>query len=262
MKIPMFQVDAFTNSVFCGNPAAVCVLDHWLEDKVLQAIAAENNLSETAFVVAKKDRYHLRWFTPVSEVDLCGHATLATAHILFRYFQIHQKRLIFETLSGELYVQAADSGYSMNFPSWKPKPCKVPDTLLQALNPKPSVVLKTRDYVCVYEREAQIVQQIPEMDLLKTLDVTGIIVTAPGDEVDFVSRFFAPKEGIPEDPVTGSAHSSLIPYWSEHLSKKEMIAKQLSKRGGDLLCKDLGGRVEIMGEAIVFFHGEIYLKDF
>lgn len=233
MKIPFFQVDAFTSSVFGGNPAAVCILEAWLENDVLQKIAAENNLSETAFLVPKSSgNYELRWFTPTIEVDLCGHATLASAFVLFGYFDHDKPVLIFQTTSGELSVARFENLLSMNFPARPPAEIKPPEMLCEALGVEASYVLAARDLLAVFEDEKTIQNMTPDFDKIKKIKSHfAVIVTAPGKHSDFVSRFFAPNAGINEDPVTGSAHCTLIPYWAKRLNKNKLHAFQLSKRG-------------------------------
>jgi PhzF family phenazine biosynthesis protein len=260
MKIPIYQIDAFTNSVFSGNPAAVCPLNEWLEDRSLQLIAAENNLSETAFFVKQKNCYELRWFTPTMEVDLCGHATLASAFVIFNHLDSSLNEISFKTTkAGTLIVKRENDLIAMDFPSRKAQPCKTSNVLIQAFRITPSEVLLARDYLVVFESEEQIKLLKPDMNRIMLLDSLGVIVTAPGKKSDFVSRFFAPKAGIPEDPVTGSAHSTLIPYWSERLNKKSTHAFQFSQRGGELFCEDLGERVKIAGKAVSYLEGAIYL---
>jgi PhzF family phenazine biosynthesis protein len=259
MKVSLYQVDAFTSTLFQGNPAAVCPLDEWLEDQQMQAIAAENNLSETAFIVLRDNYYDLRWFTPVIEVKLCGHATLASAHVVFQFLNTSLTQVEFSTKSGILTVERDGSLLSMNFPSRPPTPCAIPDDLVQALGVQPQEVLLSRDYLVVYDSEDTILSLCPNMEQLLKLDCLGIIVTAQGKDADFVSRFFAPKAGVPEDPVTGSAHCTLIPYWSEKLNKKMLRALQVSKRGGELFCEDLDDRVKISGHAVTYLEGFIYL---
>lgn len=257
MKIPLYQIDAFTNKLFKGNPAAVCPLDVWPEDEKLQAIAAENNLSETAFFVEKNSRYELRWFTPKSEVDLCGHATLASAFVIFQFIDKNLANVEFTTKSGILNVERNDPVLSMNFPSRPASPCPAPEQLLKGLGTDPEKVLLSRDYLVVYDSEEKIRMIQPDMNSLAELDTVGIIITSPGESSDFVSRFFAPKIGIPEDPVTGSAHCTLIPYWSERLNKTELHAFQLSERGGEIFCENLGDRVKISGQAVKYLEGFI-----
>ncbi len=257
--LTIFQVDAFTSKLFGGNPAAVCPLETWQSDETMQKLAAENNLSETAFFVKEGDGYHLRWFTPEFEIDLCGHATLATAFVLFNYLNYTGKVIKFRTESGVLEVTKKDDLIELDFPSRVPQPCEAPEGLLKGLNIQPAKVLKSRDYFLVYEDEALIKQIIPDFKYLNQLDVVGIIVTAASSEVDFVSRFFVPNSVIGEDPVTGSAHCNLIPYWSKELNKTTLTAKQLSARGGELFCEDKGERVTMAGNAVLYLKGEYYL---
>jgi len=255
MKLPIYQVDAFTKKVFAGNPAAVVPLPDWLPDNTLQAIAAENNLSETAFIVKKEGGYDLRWFTPVMEVDLCGHATLASAFVLFDILGSADKSITFSTKSGKLTVTNEGNLLTMDFPSRPPVPCPTPADLIDGLGKVPIELLRSRDYFAVFSTEQEIKSLTPDFTALARLDCTGITVTARSTHVDFVSRFFAPQAGIPEDPVTGSAHCSLIPYWAEKLGKKKLHALQVSARGGELFCEDMGERVKISGNAVVFFSG-------
>ncbi|HVU88556.1 MAG TPA: PhzF family phenazine biosynthesis protein [Pirellulales bacterium] len=260
MAIPVFQVDAFTNRVFGGNPAAICPLDEWLPDATLQAIAAEHNLSETAYLRRSSPGvYDLRWFTPAVEVDLCGHATLASALVVFDHLEPWLNEVGFDTRSGRLLVRRADGRLLMDFPSRKPVPCEEPVFLIEGLGLRPQQVLKASDYVAVYATEEEVRSLEPDMRLLKELPSRGVIVTAPGREVDFVSRFFAPQSGIDEDPVTGSAHSTLIPYWSERLQKSQLHALQVSRRQGELWCADRGERVEISGQAVLYSRGTILI---
>ncbi|MBL7074857.1 PhzF family phenazine biosynthesis protein [candidate division KSB1 bacterium] len=259
MKIPIYQVDAFTDKVFGGNPAAVCPLDNWVDDEILQAIAAENNLSETAFFVKQGNDFELKWFTPKTEVELCGHATLASAHILYNHLDYKDHQINFITKSGVLKVTKKNDIISMNFPSTKPVPVEIPKELTNGLGYEPSEVLKSRDYLAVFKDEETILSIKPDFEILKKLDCLGIIVTAKGNNSDFVSRFFAPGVGIPEDPVTGSAHVTLVPYWSEKLNKKSLYAIQMSKRRGELFCEDLGERVLISGKAVTYCEGSIVL---
>lgn len=257
MKNPIFQVDAFTSVLYTGNPAAVCPLRDWPKDDILQAIAQENNLSETAFFVRDKRGYHIRWFTPAAEVDLCGHATLASAYVILKYIEKELDRVIFHSKSGELKVSQKEDLLCMDFPSQPPEPCKAPLELIEGLGKKPEFVLRSEDYLAVYA-DAEDVQGLdPNMNLLKKVDLRGIIVTAKGDDCDFVSRFFAPKLGVNEDPVTGSAHCALTPFWSKQLNKKKLHALQLSKRGGELFLEDLGDRVVISGNAALYMEGVI-----
>jgi PhzF family phenazine biosynthesis protein len=259
MKIPFYQIDAFTRTVFSGNPAAVCPLETWLEDDKLQAIAMENNLSETAFFVRSNERYELRWFTPKVEVDLCGHATLAAAHVIFNFLDRSNEIVMFHTKSGPLRVERRGDLLSMNFPSSPGKACPAPESLILGLGIKPREVLLSRDYLAVYDTVDTVERMKPDMNHLLDLECLGVIVTAPGTESDFVSRFFAPKVGVPEDPVTGSAHCTLIPYWSEKLGKSTLHAVQLSERGGELFCEDLADKVQIAGHAVTYLEGSISL---
>ena len=262
MKTPIYQVDAFTDRLFGGNPAAICPLETWLPDELMQKIAAENNLAETAFFVPDGDGFMLRWFTPELEIDLCGHATLASAHLLFTELGFAGDMITFKTkVAGELIVTKNNGVYTMDFPSRPPQNCEVPDILLEALggDVSPSIIQKARDYFVVYEHEAAIINLKPDFRLMEKIDVIGIIVTAPGEESDFVSRFFAPSCSVPEDPVTGSAHCTLIPYWAKRLGKNSMHAYQLSARKGELWCENNGDRVKISGQAVTFLRGEIYI---
>jgi PhzF family phenazine biosynthesis protein len=259
MKIPIYQVDAFTREVFAGNPAAVCPLDEWLEDETLAAIAAENNLSETAFFVRRGERYDLRWFTPETEIDLCGHATLASARVILDYLEPGREGVRFDTKSGELVVRREGDMLAMDFPSRPPARCDPHDNLIPALGAHPEAVLASRDYLVVYRNEGDVKKLRPDMALLATVDKFAVIVTAPGRDADFVSRFFAPGAGISEDPVTGSAHCTLVPYWSRRLAKKSLFARQVSPRGGELWCEDMGERVKIAGHSVMFMRGEISL---
>jgi len=259
MKIPLFQVDAFTGRLFGGNPAAVCLLESWLDDHVLQSIATENNLSETAFLIPREGCYDLRWFTPKAEIDLAGHPTLAAAHVVFELLEPGLSRVRFLSPSGPLTVTKEEDRLAMDFPSRPGKPCPPPEPLLRGLKAVPKEVLLARDHLAVFETEDQVLALSPDMAALSELDSMAVIVTAPGREVDFVSRFFAPKMGIPEDPVTGSAHCTLIPYWSERLGKKELRARQVSERIGELWCRDQGERVTISGQAVLFLEGQIHL---
>ncbi len=258
MKIKMFQADAFTESLFGGNPAAVCPLREWISDDLMQNIAKENNLSETAFFVREGDVFGLRWFTPAAEVDLCGHATLATAHILFDELGYEKEEINFETKSGRLVVKKDGDHLLMDFPSDAMSQVEAPPILFQALGIRPtSHTFKSDDYMVVLNSEKDVANLQPDFRMLKEVNARGIIVTAPGNEVDFVSRFFAPQVGIDEDPVTGSAHTKLTPYWSERLGKKEMKAHQISERVGTLMVRDMGERVEIIGKAVTYLKGEI-----
>lgn len=263
MQLPIFQIDAFTSRVFGGNPAAVVPLSQWLPDAVLQAIAAENNLAETAFFVPRgaQGEYELRWFTPKVEVDLCGHATLATAHLLFTRIIPEAKKVRFTTQSGWLAVTREGERLALDFPARPPAPCASAEVLSveKALGVTPAAVLAARDYFVVL-RSAEAVRSLnPDLVQVAALERFAVIVTAPGDDCDFVSRFFAPAQGIAEDPVTGSAHCTLIPYWSRRLGKISLLGRQLSSRGGELFCEDLGERVSIAGHAVLYLEGTIHI---
>ena len=258
MKIPIYQVDAFTSTLFEGNPAAVCPLRNWIDKDIMQKIAQENNLSETAFFVKKDNIFEIRWFTPVAELDLAGHPTLATTHVILKELKINLEKVVFKTnINDTLNVAYRDNLYLMDFPSRDPRVENNIDKIADALGRKPKELYKHRDAVAIFDTEDDIRNLYPDMEKLKKLDYPAVIVTAVGNNVDFVSRNFAPKLGIPEDPVTGSAHCELIPYWSKTLNKKELLAHQISNRGGKLYCTHQGDRVTIGGEAITFMRGEI-----
>jgi predicted PhzF superfamily epimerase YddE/YHI9 len=259
MKIPLYHVDAFTDRVFGGNPAAVCPLEEWLPDELLQAVAAENNLPETAFFVRRGERYHLRWFTPAVEVGLCGHATLASAFVIFERLEPVRERVDFDTRSGGLSVVRQGGRLAMDFPAKPPVPCEPPPGLLEGLGGEPLEVLKADYYLVVYETEAAVRALRPNFGALRAATTGGVIVAAPGEEVDFVSRFFAPSYGIDEDPVTGSAHCTLIPFYAQRLGKSSLLARQVSARGGELYCEHRGERVTIGGEAVLYLEGSIRL---
>ncbi len=259
MNIPIYQVDAFTDKLFEGNPAAVCPLEDWLSPELMQNIAAENNLSETAFFVRKEKIFELRWFTPKIEVDLCGHATLASAHVIFNHLGYSEEQITFSAVSGELRVTRTNGRLILDFPSSPPSPAKIKEELIQGLGMRPIEVHKSRDYLAVFGSEADILSLKPDFDILGKLDCLGIIVSAKGKSCDFVSRFFAPAAGINEDPVTGSAHTTLIPFWAERLKKNVLHAFQLSRRKGELFCEYAGDRVKIGGHAVTFFVGEVSL---
>ena len=261
MRLRLYQLDAFADRVFAGNPAAVCPLEAWLPDATMQAISAENNVSETAFFVPEGEAYALRWFTPTVEVDLCGHATLASAFVIFRDLQPGLERVVFRTRSaGELAVGRDGDLLALDFPSRPPGPCAVPSELAAALGASPSTVLASRDYLAVFEAAGAVAALRPDFAALAALDRFAVIATAPGaDGIDFVSRFFAPARGVSEDPATGSAHCSLIPYWAELLGKTRLEARQLSQRGGALSCALRGDRVTIAGRVVPYFEGTIML---
>jgi len=260
MTIRQFVVDAFASRPFRGNPAAICPLARWPEDGVLQAIAAENNLSETAFMVPVSGSFELRWFTPVAEVDLCGHATLAAAHVLFHHLGLEGEQVSFFTRSGELVVKRQPPYLCMALPASDPQPCTAPPALLQGLGGTPEACLAAEDYLVVYADERAVRALTPDLQLLTRIGLRGVIVTAPGTDCDFVSRFFAPKLGIEEDPVTGSAHCQLAPYWSGRLGKNPLSAVQVSARQGEIGCQLEGDRVLLFGRAVTFLQGEILLE--
>jgi len=257
--LPIFQIDAFSDRVFGGNPAAVCPLDEWLDESVMQTIATENNLSETAFFVARGGGdYDIRWFTPVAEIDLAGHPTLATAWLIVNRLDSNRDSVTFHTKIGDVLTVEQDGDLLvMDFPARPPAPADISVEIAQALGAEPVEALAARDGLAVFENEAQVKALKPDMAKIANLDYLGVIATAPGDDCDFVSRFFAPKHGVPEDPVTGSAHCTLIPYWSERLGKKELHARQISARGGELFCEHLGDRVKIGGRAALYMEGSI-----
>ncbi len=262
MKLDIFQVDAFTNKAFGGNPAAVVPLFAWLPDEVMLAIAAENNLAETAFFVQNGDRYDIRWFTPKVEVNLCGHATLATAFVIFECLKLESETIKFHShRSGPLGVTKEGGKMVLDFPAYPVTEIERSDELAGAIGAIPSKVFETQGnmVMLLLENEAQIRGLWPDVNALLGIDYDEFIVTAPGDDCDFASRMFAPRIGINEDPVTGAIHCSLIPYWADQLGKNEMFARQVSERGGELFCKLDGERVRIGGEAVLYLKGEIYV---
>jgi len=260
MLVPIYQVDAFTDRLFGGNPAGVCPLEQWLPEETMQRIAMENNLSETAFFVKKDGGFHIRWFTPKVEVNLCGHATLASAHVIFHDLGYSGEVISFESRSGILNVRKESDLLILDFPANKPQRAALPDDFVQSLNITPVQCYRGKeDYLLLYKSQQEIEALIPDFRKLEKVDARAMIVTAPGDKVDFVSRFFAPRVGVDEDPVTGSAHTVLIPFWAEKLGKDEMKALQLSRRGGTLFCRLRGDRVDIGGRAVTFMKGEILL---
>lgn len=259
MELKLYQLDAFASQLFEGNPAAVCPLESWLDDAVMQKLAAENNLSETAFFVKQGDAYDIRWFTPSSEVNLCGHATLASAYVVFNELGFPGDTIHFNSKSGELRVTRNGTLLSLDFPSQPPHECKPPEALLRAINFTPVECLMHDDYILVLESEDQVRNISPDFRLLSTLDLRGVCITAPGDKHDFVSRFFAPKHGIDEDPVTGSSFTQLAPYWSKRLNKTCLSARQISARGGEVECELVGDRVRISGKVTRYMNATIYL---
>lgn len=265
MNFPLYWIDAFTDRVFAGNPAAVVPLTQWLPAETMQRIAFENGLAETAFFVPTgPGRYHLRWFTPELEMDLCGHATLASSFVVFNHLGVAIDRIVFDSRSGPLIVtRRPDGRLELDFPSRPPVAVatgQMPPALLPGLGAPPLWTGKARDYLCVYSTAQEVLALRPDFAALNRIDVIGIIATAPGqDGVDFVSRFFAPNCGVPEDPVTGSAHCTLVPYWAEKLGKTMLIARQVSARGGELLCELAGDRVKMAGHTVLYLKGEISL---
>ena len=258
MRLKIFQIDAFTEAVFGGNPAAICPLESWLDDATMQAIAYENNLSETAFFVPADGAYDLRWFTPLAEVDLCGHATLASAYVVFHHLRPDADSVSFDTRSGRLDVTRDDHGFTMDFPALAANPVVAPADLAAGLGVEPEAVFADMDYLVLFETEAQIRGIEPDLTALARLDERrGVIVTAPGETADFVSRFFSPRMGVPEDPVTGSAHCMLAPFWAERLGKTTLRAYQASARGGVVHCTVAGERVRLSGRAVQYLEGTI-----
>jgi PhzF family phenazine biosynthesis protein len=258
MRAPLFQIDAFASKAFQGNPAAVCPLSSWPEAALLQQIAAENNLSETAFLVPRGGDFEIRWFTPTVEVDLCGHATLASAHVLFRHLQPGRTHVVFHSRSGELPVAQSGSHLELSFPALPASPVPLTEAFVRALGARPRELhASAGDYLAVFDSEAQVRALAPDLVKVAALDRSGVIVTAAGSAVDFVSRYFAPRDGIPEDPVTGSAHCTLAPYWGQRLGKTALSARQVSARGGELRCRLANERVLIAGEAVTYLVGEV-----
>lgn len=260
MTLPIYQVDAFASKLFSGNPAAVVPLDRWIDDDIMQKIASENNLAETAFFVKENEYYHIRWMTPIKEVNLCGHATLASAFVIFNFIEKESKKINFISRSGILSVEKNDNYLTLDFPINYPTPTVRPETISQCFDREPLEIWEGGEYLfLVFDSEDYIRKLKPNFELIKKLHPIHIIVTAQGKEVDFVSRMFAPNLGINEDPVTGSAHTVLTPYWSEKLGKKKMIAHQLSERGGEIYCENLGDRVKISGRAVLYLTGKLFL---
>ena len=260
MIVPFFQIDAFTDSLFHGNPAGVCPLESWLPDETMQLIAAENNLAETAFIVQEGDKYRIRWFTPLVEVDLCGHATLASAFVLFHHLGFKGEEIIFNSRSGPLTVVRDGEFLTLDFPTDSLEKIVLPPDLEKSLNRLPAEVYQgATDYLLIYDSQEEVESLAPDFRLMKECLGRGVIASSPGRDTDFVSRFFAPQVGIDEDPVTGSAHTTLTPYWAEKLGKKEMTARQISARGGYLRCQHLGNRVKLSGQAVTYLSGKLHL---
>ncbi len=257
MKLSIYQIDAFAENPFEGNPAAICPLEEWLSDELMQSIAEENNLSETAFFVPTEQGFHIRWFTPDTEVDICGHATLASAYVIFTILGYKGEEINFESKSGPLKVTNNEGLMVMDFPSQPPIKCEMPDGIAQAFNITPIECLKAEDYIVVFSGEEEVRAVQPKLAALMDIDLRGVAITAKSNKYDFISRFFAPKLGINEDPVTGSAHTQLVPYWSTVLGDTKFHAKQVSPRGGELFCELQKDRVLIAGKAIMYLAGEI-----
>lgn len=257
MKLPIYQIDAFAEKTFEGNPAAVVPLDEWLPDEVMQSIAEENNLAETVFFVPKGSGFHIRWFTPKDEVKLCGHATLASAYVLFNCLGYEGSEICFDSLSGPLTVIKNGDLFTLDFPNQKPAICEAPEALIQGLGKHHLQCLVNEDYVAVFASEAEVAAIKPDFRALEELDRRGVIVTAPGEKSDFVARFFAPKLGVLEDPVTGSAYTQIAPLWAEQLGKTSLSAIQISPRTGKLQCEVKGDRVLISGKAVQYLEGSI-----
>jgi PhzF family phenazine biosynthesis protein len=258
MKLPIYQIDAFAEKVFEGNPAAVVPLETWLPDSLMQQIAMENNLSETAFFVPAENGFHIRWFTPLAEVNLCGHATLASAHVLFNLLNFAESEIRFQSRSGILTVKKENNLIVLDFPASPITEIAIPDEVAKAFHIQPVACFKGRDdYMLIFENEEQVAQLKPDFQQLVRANTRGVICTSKSETYDFISRFFAPAVGVNEDPVTGSAHTMLIPYWSGVLGKNELTAKQVSARGGIMFCKNCGVRVEIGGKAVTYLAGEI-----
>ena len=260
--LQIFQIDAFTSEIFKGNPACVMPLDNWLPDDTLLKIAKENNVSETAYFIKKEDHFYLRWFTPEIEMDLCGHATLATAYCLRNHLNYKKDSVKFDSMSGELVVKFNDDYMQMDFPHRKPLKSDLPQNILDSLSIKPIEILKSRDYVLVYDNEDQIKNIKIDKELFdkKNIHPGGVVITSVGTKSDFVSRYFVPQCSFFEDPVTGSTHCSLVPYWSEKLNKKKLKSIQLSERGGEMICEDVLNRVLINGKAVTYSDGHVHLK--
>ncbi len=259
MELKTYHVDAFADRLFAGNPAAVCPLEAWLPESSMQAIAAENNLSETAFFVPTADGYDLRWFTPAVETDLCGHATLASAFVILTRLGTDAPELRFHTRSGLLTVTRDGDRLALDLPAQPPTPCTMPERFVAALGRPPAQILGAFKYLVVYDTASEVAALTPDTTTLAGIDRDGVIVTAPGEDCDFVSRYFAPHAGIPEDPVTGSAHCTLVPYWAARLGKTTLHARQISRRGGELFCEMRGDRVRVAGRAVLYAEGRIHV---
>lgn len=262
MTIPYYEVLAFTDRLFAGNPAGVCILEEWLPDPLLQKIAAENNLAETAFFIDRGSFFDIRWMTPTVEMDLCGHATIGSAHVIFQHLGRPGDNITFQSPSaGELRVDRSENRLVLDFPSRPAESCETPAKLAEGLRAQPREVFRGRDYLAVFQSEAEVAAIAPAFEIVAELDANGVVVTAPGSDCDFVSRYFAPRVGVPEDPVTGSVHCALIPYWSKRLGKTKLHARQLSSRGGELFCQDRGTRVGIGGTAVTYIAGTLNVPE-
>jgi len=259
MELPLYQVDAFASRLFAGNPAAVCPLAQWLPDATMQAIGTENNLSETAFFVPRNGDYDLRWFSPTIEIDLCGHATLASGFVVMTRLAPGRSEVRFHTKSGTLTVTRQGERFALELPAQPPAPVTMPARFVKALGRQPAQILAASKYLAVYDSQADVAAVQPDMAVLKDIDRDGVIITGPGRDCDFVSRYFAPHAGIPEDPVTGSAHCTLVPYWAQRLGKKTLLARQISQRVGELSCEDRGDRVSVAGNAFLYLEGRIHV---
>lgn len=259
VRLKQYIVDAFTDTVFHGNPAAICILERWLPEELMLSITVENNLSETAFAVKEEGGYHLRWFTPGGEIDLCGHATLACAYVILRFYEPEAERVRFYTLSGELTVEKRNGLYEMDFPAYELKPVPVTEQMIDAIGAVPAEAYMGRDLLCVLDSEDAVRRLRPDQEKVRALDGLLLQVTARGTETDCVSRSFAPKCGIPEDPVCGSGHCHIIPYWADKLGRDELVAYQASRRGGTLYCRKRGNRVTLAGNAALFAVSELFV---
>jgi predicted PhzF superfamily epimerase YddE/YHI9 len=261
MELPLYQVDAFTDRLFAGNPAAVCPLPRWLKDETMQSIAAENNLAETAFFLAEGEGFRLRWFTPTVEIDLCGHATLASAFVISSFLEPTRRQMHFETRSGRLTVTREGDSYLLDFPVWGLKPARN-SAVGKAMGQNPRELFASIPYLAVYDSAAAVAALDPDLKAVAGLDLDGVLATAPGDNgIDYVARYFAPGAGIPEDPATGSAQCVLMPYWAARLKRQRLVGRQISKRGGDFRCELAGDRVHIGGKAVCYLKGSIVVDD-
>ncbi len=261
MPLTLYQVDAFTDQLFAGNPAAICPLEAWLPDSTMQAIASENNLAETAFFVAQDNGtdFDLRWFTPTREIDLCGHATLASAFVLFEHLNFPHEMIRFHSKSGLLTVERQQDWLELDFPAQPCQPCEIPEAIRTAFSIEPIACLKSEDYLVIFEHEAHVIEAEVDVLKLRGIDARGVIITAPSERFDFVNRFFVPNFGIDEDPVTGSAFTKLVPYWADVLNKNTFVAKQVSQRGGIVRCALRGDRIKIAGQAVLYMRGTILI---